>query len=90
MTKIEIYTKSYCPFCTKAMALLKQKVAGAPSLQLKIISIDGDKDLRAKMIARSHGAYTVPQIFIDNVHVGDCDQLFALDRQNKLDALLTS
>jgi len=90
MTKIEIYTKPYCPFCTRAMALLKQKVAGTPSLQLKVMSIDGDMDLREKMIARSHGGYTVPQIFIDNVHIGGCDQLLALDRKNKLDALLTS
>jgi len=88
MAKIEIYTKPSCPFCAQAMALIKQKMAGLPSLQLKVINITGNMDLREKMITRSNGGYTVPQIFIDNEHVGGCDQLYALENRNKLDALL--
>jgi len=90
MAKIEIYTKPSCPFCAQAMALIKQKMTGLPSLQLKIINITGNMDLREKMIARSNGGYTVPQIFIDNAHIGGCDQLYALENQDKLDTLLAS
>ena len=75
MAKVDIYTKAYCPFCSHAMALLEQKLSEHPSLQVNEISIDGDMALREKMIARSHGSYTVPQIFIDDVHVGGCDDL---------------
>jgi glutaredoxin 3 len=90
MAKVEIYTKAYCPFCSHANALLEKKLAAYPSLEVEEISIDGDMALREKMIARSKGAYTVPQIFIDDVHVGGCDQLVALDRNNELDELLAS
>ena len=88
MAKVEIYTKAYCPFCTRAIALLEHKSAALAELQVEEISIDGDMTLREKMIARSNGGYTVPQIFIDDVHVGGCDQLVALEMNNKLDALL--
>jgi glutaredoxin 3 len=88
MAKVEIYTKGYCPFCTHAIALLEHKVADFPALKIEQISIDGDMALREKMIARSNGSYTVPQIFIGDVHVGGCDQLVALEMNNKLDALL--
>ena len=89
MAKVEIYTKAYCPFCTRAMALLEHKLATHPSLQVEQISIDGDMALREKMIERS-GGYTVPQIFIANVHVGGCDQLVALEMSQELDALLAA
>jgi glutaredoxin 3 len=89
MAKVDIYTKAYCPFCSHAMTLLEQKQLQTPSLQVNEISIDGDMALREKMIERSKGGYTVPQIFIDDVHVGGCDQLVALDRNNQLDALLS-
>lgn len=88
MAKVDIYTKAYCPFCTHAIALLEQKLLVYPSLQIEKISIDGDMALREKMIERSAGGYTVPQIFIDDVHVGGCDQLVALETNNQLDALL--
>lgn len=88
MAKVDIYTKAYCPFCSHAIALLEQKQSAYPSLQISEISIDGDMALREKMIARSKGAYTVPQIFIDDVHVGGCDQLVDLERKSELDALL--
>ncbi|NQY86726.1 MAG: glutaredoxin 3 [Colwellia sp.] len=88
MAKVEIYTKAYCPFCTRAIALLEHKAAALLALKVDEISIDSDMVLREKMIARSSGGYTVPQIFINDVHIGGCDQLVALEMNNKLDALL--
>ena len=88
MAKIDIYTKAYCPFCTRAIALLEQKLSTHPSLQVDEINIGGDMALREKMIERSNGGYTVPQIFINDVLVGGCDELVALERGNQLDALL--
>jgi glutaredoxin 3 len=88
MAKVEIYTKAYCPFCTRAIALIEHKAAALSELQFEEISIDRNTALREKMIARSQGGYTVPQIFINDVHVGGCDQLVALEINNKLDALL--
>jgi glutaredoxin 3 len=88
MAKVEIYTKGYCPFCTRATALLEHKAAALSGLNVEQISIDGDMALREKMIARSNGSYTVPQIFINDVHIGGCDQLVTLEMNNKLDALL--
>ena len=90
MAKVEIYTKAYCPYCTRAVALLEHKLAELPSVQVEEISIDGDMALRDKMIARSNGGYTVPQIFIDDAHIGGCDQLVALAMRNELDMLLTA
>ncbi|PKI13010.1 glutaredoxin 3 [Colwellia sp. 12G3] len=83
MAKVEIYTKAYCPYCTHALALLKSK-----SADYNEIKIDGDMAMRSAMIERSNGGYTVPQIFINDVLVGGCDQLVALERSNQLDALL--
>jgi len=83
MPNIDIYTKAYCPYCTHAIALLKGK-----GLAYNEIRIDGDMTMRSAMIERSNGGYTVPQIFINDVHVGGCDQLVALERNNQLDALL--
>jgi len=85
MAKVEIYTKAFCPYCTHALALLKNKAA-----DYNEIKIDGDMAMRSAMIERSNGSYTVPQIFIDDVHVGGCDELVALDRKNQLDALLAA
>jgi glutaredoxin 3 len=88
MAKVDIYTKAYCPFCSHALALLEHKLAAFPSLQINEMSIDGDMALREKMIERSNGGSTVPQIFIDDVQVGGCDQLVALEQNNQLDELL--
>ena len=90
MAKVDIYTKAYCPFCTRAKALLQQKLAVHPALHINEINIDGDMALREKMIERSSGGYTVPQIFIDNMHVGGCDQLVALEINQELDAILAA
>jgi glutaredoxin 3 len=83
MAKVDIYTKAYCPYCTHALALLKNK-----SIAYNEIKIDGDMALRETMIERSSGSYTVPQIFIDDAHIGGCDQLVALEMNHELDALL--
>ena len=88
MAKVTIYTKEYCPYCSHAIALIEHKKTIHPSLKLEKISIDGDMTLREKMIKRSQGSFTVPQIFINDVHVGGCDQLVALERINQLDTLL--
>ncbi|GER06243.1 glutaredoxin 3 [Iodidimonas muriae] len=83
MAKIDIYTKAWCPYCVRAKGLLKRK-----QQSFSEIDIGSKAEKRAEMISRSGGASTVPQIFIDGKHVGGCDDLVALDRSGKLDALL--
>lgn len=83
MSKVEIYTKGHCPYCHRAKALLAQK-----GVEFEEIAIDVQPELRDVMIERAHGGWTVPQIFINDTHVGGCDDLFALESQQKLDALL--
>jgi len=83
MAVVEVYSKSYCPFCVRAKALLEQK-----SVAYNEIKIDEKPELRPEMITRSQGGSTVPQIFINNTHVGGCDDLFSLHFNNQLDALL--
>ena len=80
---VEIYTKVTCGFCMRAKMLLDHK-----QVKYTEIKIDSDAELREKMIQRSKGAFTVPQIFINDHHVGGCDELYALHAQNRLDALL--
>ncbi|NUU67636.1 glutaredoxin 3 [Enterobacteriaceae bacterium BIT-l23] len=82
MAHIEIYTKATCPFCHRAKALLESKGAAFDELP-----IDGDAAKREEMIERS-GRTTVPQIFIDQQHIGGCDDLYALDASGGLDPLL--
>jgi glutaredoxin 3 len=83
MAKIEIYTWSTCPYCTKAKALLDSKGAAYTNHD-----ISGDDAARAKMIKRTGGPKSVPQIFVDDKHYGGCDDLHALDRSGKLDGIL--
>jgi len=85
MAKIEIYTKAFCPYCTRAMRLLDAKGAEVEEFD---ISLGGPK--RAEMLDRAGGRSTVPQIFIDGKHIGGSDDLAALDREGKLDALLAA
>ena len=81
--KVEIYTWSRCPFCVRAKELLKDK-----QVDFTEYCIDGDEDARDKMANRSNGKRSLPQIFIDDQHIGGCDDIHALDRQGKLDPLL--
>ena len=85
MAKVEIYTKAWCPYCSRAMALL-----GSKDVEPQEFDITMGGPQRAEMIDRSSGRTTVPQIFIDGRHVGGFDDLAALDRQGKLDPLLTA
>ena len=81
--KVEIYTKVTCGFCHHAKALLTKK-----KVKFSEYKIDADPQLRKKMIGRSNGASTVPQVFINDKHIGGCDDLYALENADKLDALL--
>jgi glutaredoxin 3 len=83
MKIIEIYTTDYCPFCIKAKNLLKKK-----KIEFKEINVSNDENLRKKMTKMTNGARSVPQIFVDNIHIGDCDKIHKLDKENKLDSLL--
>lgn len=81
--KVEIYTWQTCPFCIRAKNLLVKK-----GVDFTEYSIDGDENAREKMAQRANGRRSVPQIFINDQHVGGCDDIHALERQGKLDALL--
>ena len=83
MPNITIYTKSSCPYCVAAKALLASKDAAFTE-----IDIGRDPGRRPEMIERSGGRYTVPQIFVGDRHVGGCDDLHALDAAGGLDPLL--
>ena len=81
--KIEIYTTSICPFCHAAKKLLTDKGA-----DFSEISLTQEPHLRDRMIERANGGRTVPQIFINDAHIGGCDDLYALDSKGDLDPLL--
>ena len=83
MAKIELYTTMFCPYCARARNLLQKK-----GVSFTDIDVMGDDDKREEMIARAGGRHTVPQIFIDGLHIGGSDELVALDREGKLDPLL--
>ncbi|BAZ39575.1 glutaredoxin 3 [Calothrix sp. NIES-4101] len=83
--KVEIYTWRSCPFCIRAKGLLKNK-----GVNFTEYSIDGDEDARDKMAERANGRRSLPQIFINDLHIGGCDDIHALDAQGKLDNLLAS
>jgi glutaredoxin 3 len=83
MPRIVIYTTPFCPYCVRAKRLLTQKGA-----TFEEIDVSGDWQARAKLAQKAGGLTTVPQIWIGDVHVGGSDELHALDRAGKLDALL--
>ncbi|WP_298214593.1 glutaredoxin 3 [Acidocella sp.] len=83
MADIEVYTQPYCPYCARALALLREKGAN-----FKEISAPQGSPARAEAIERSGGRTTVPQIFIGGRHIGGSDDLLTLERAGKLDALL--
>ena len=83
MSRIEIYSTASCPYCVAAKNLLKSK-----GLEWSEVRVDTDLAQRATMLARSSGARTVPQIFINDQHVGGYDDLVAADRSGKLAQLL--
>lgn len=82
-TNVEVYTWSRCPFCLRAKALLNEK-----GVEFTEYVIDGDEVARSQMAKRAHGRRSVPQIFINEQHIGGCDDLYELEFQGKLDSLL--
>ena len=83
MAKIEIYTSRLCGFCARAKFLLAQK-----GLEYEEIDVDDSPGQKELMVERAKGAQTVPQIFINDVHIGGCDDLYGLEAENKLETLL--
>lgn len=85
MNPVEIYTSPLCGFCHAAKRLLNQK-----GVNFSEVDVLANPDRKPEMIKRAEGARTVPQIFVGEVHVGGCDELYALERAGKLDALLAA
>ncbi len=85
MANVEIYTWSSCPFCIRAKGLLTKK-----GVQFTEYGIDGDEAARSKMALRGDGRRSVPQIFINDQHIGGCDDIYALESTGKLDDLLAA
>ncbi|EIK96813.1 glutaredoxin [Pseudomonas sp. M47T1] len=82
MTHVVVYSSDWCPYCTRAKALLESK-----GVAFEEIRVDGQPQVRAAM-AQKAGRTSVPQVWIGERHVGGCDDLYALERAGKLDALL--
>ncbi|MDA7427701.1 glutaredoxin 3 [Primorskyibacter aestuariivivens] len=85
MPTVEIYTSPLCGFCHAAKRLLTTK-----GVTFSEIDVFANPDRKPEMIQRANGGRTVPQIFIGNVHVGGCDDLYALEQGGKLDPLLAA
>lgn len=84
MAKVTIYTRPFCPYCSRALALLNEKGADFTEIEAGM-----DPALRQEMMQRS-GRNTFPQIFVGDQHIGGCDDMMALEQQGKLDALLAA
>ena len=85
MANVEIYTWRTCPFCLRAKGLLDDK-----GVEYTEYAIDGDEAARNKMADRGDGRRSVPQIFINDSHIGGCDDIHALNASGKLDVLLAA
>lgn len=83
MIKIDIYTTPYCPFCIRAKKLLKDK-----KINFNEIDLSENPEKFEEMINKSNGAKTVPQIFVNDTHIGDCDQIHELENKGELDKIL--
>jgi len=83
MADVTVYFKSWCPYCRRAMSLLREK-----GVAFEEIDVEAGAGLEETMVKRSGGRTTVPQIFIGDRHVGGCDDLVALDDSGELDRLL--
>lgn len=82
MKPVIVYSSDYCPYCMRAKQLLQHK-----GVAFEEIKVDGKPQVRAEMVQKA-GRTSVPQIWIGTTHVGGCDDLYALERAGKLDALL--
>ena len=85
MADVTIYTKPSCPYCLRALSLLRKK-----GVEFTEIEAAFDPEKRQEMIARANGRATFPQIFIGDQHIGGCDEMMALEFDGKLDALLAA
>ena len=85
MAKVEIYTRAFCPYCVQAVRLL-----GSKNVDFKEVDAGMDAKMRAEMTQRAKGASTYPQIFINDRHIGGCDDLHELEYAGKLDGLLAA
>jgi len=83
--KIEVYSGDYCPYCVRAKSLLEQR-----NLSYIEYNVQQDPEKRVEMSKRSNGGRSIPQIFINDKHVGGFDDLHALDKKGQLDAWLTA
>ena len=83
MAHVTIYTRAFCPYCSRALNLLKQK-----GVEMTHIDAVMDAHKKAEMIQISDGARTFPQIFVGDLHIGGCDEMMALERSGKLAPLL--
>ena len=83
MSEVTIYTRKFCGFCSAAKRLLSAK-----EVEYTEYDATWDQNLKAEMVQKSNGGKTFPQIFINGIHVGGCDDLHALDHEGKLDAML--
>ena len=83
MKKITIYTTPYCPFCIRAKQLLKNK-----NIDFKEIDLSEEPEKFDEMSKKSNGARTVPQIFVEDTHIGDCDYIHELDNKGELNKIL--
>lgn len=84
MARVIIYTTTICPYCVRAKMLLQRK--GVPYEE---IDVSGDHAARQALVERTRQR-TVPQIFINDEHIGGCDELYALERAGQLDAKLAA
>ena len=85
MAEVVIYTRDFCYYSDAARGLLTRK-----GVTFKEINATGNRELRNEMIERANGGSTFPQVFIGETHVGGCDELYALEEQGKLDAMLAA
>ncbi len=83
MAKVTIYTRGFCPYCSRAVALLKSKGADFTEIDAGM-----NAALKEEMVTRAGGKKTFPQIFIGDQHIGGCDDMVALDQSGALDPLL--
>lgn len=84
MAKVTLYYADYCPFCRNARALLERK-----AVDYELVDVMAEPARRQEMEQRSQ-RHTIPQIFIGDQHVGGCDELYALEQQNRLDDMLAA
>lgn len=85
MAKLKIYTKSYCPYCVRALSILKS----VGITEFEDVSIDGNEmEMRQKLMGLTNGRSDVPQVFIDDKYIGDDDELAVLAQSGKLEKMM--